>query len=593
MTGSTKPPELKELTAETVKITDLSRFPNMTGWFEPLLLGKLLLRVIVSDLFGQYADRRLIEAALDPATKEKHLKNAQLVRLAPDEEGAVWLDYVSDLGDGFDATYAVAYLLAQPKLRVGDDLLPRAHVLIMGGDEVYPTALRDDYKVKMRIPYEFALPDTKEKSEIPLFLLPGNHDWYDGLVNFLAIFCREKPTAIGRWRSNQRRSYFAAKLTENWWLWGIDIALVRDMDQPQADYFVAIAEGMPKGANIILCSAEPGWYKAEAKGGSYRTLSYAAGIAKNAGKAEGGRDLKIPLILSGDSHHYARYSGSGRQYITSGGGGAFLHGTLELKDKIEAEWLWDRRATLALQSCYPSKETSAGLLDGNRAFGTLNPELTTSIALLYLAFSFVLSLAWRWDVGLGIFALLFAGLYFYARYQEGHSLKALTLSAAHAAAHMAVVVAISWLALWTNRRFFGGFDWPWWLWLGALAVGALTAGRLLAGKIFGWNLLLTCRHFGMNHNDAFSAMKLDSHRHFLRIRISGDTLTIYPVKLEKVPARDEWRANSERTTEWSPSVFVPDPPMTAELIEEPLFIDASRAPTTADVKTPSELPPQS
>jgi hypothetical protein len=28
------------------------------------------------------------------------------------------------------------------------------------------------------------------------------------------------------------------------------------MDQPQADYFVAIAREMPQGANIILCSAE-------------------------------------------------------------------------------------------------------------------------------------------------------------------------------------------------------------------------------------------------------------------------------------------------------------------------------------------------
>ena len=199
----------------------------------------------------------------------------------------------------------------------------------MGGDEVYPTAYRDDYKVKMRLPYELAWPVPWKSANTPLFLLPGNHDWYDGLATFLSIFCREKATRIGGWKTDQRRSYFAAEVAPNWWVWGIDIALIRDMDQPQADYFVTIAEAMPQHANIILCSAEPGWYKAEARGDAFRTLSYASLIARNAN-----RDLRIPLVLSGDLHHYARYvADTGTQYITSGGGGAFLHGTLELKGR--------------------------------------------------------------------------------------------------------------------------------------------------------------------------------------------------------------------------------------------------------------------
>ena len=284
----------------------------------------------------------------------------------------------------------------------------------MGGDEVYPTALRDDYKVKMRLPYDLAWPVPKGKERIPLSLLPGNHDWYDGLVNFLAIFCREKPTKIGGWTTRQRRSYFAVEIAPNWWIWGIDIALVRDMDQPQADYFVAIAKAMPDCANIILCSAEPGWYKAEAKGDAYRTLSYAAQIATNAGK-----DLRIPLVLSGDSHHYARYVGDGSHYITSGGGGAFLHGTLELEPQIEAEWLKSAKEKLTLAACYPSKEISEKLLKGNWHFGRLNRGLTLALSGLYLACSFVLTYAWRLDVGIAIFLLLLAGLWGYSRYQEG------------------------------------------------------------------------------------------------------------------------------------------------------------------------------
>ena len=57
--GKTKPIDLKLLTADTVKLEHVPLFPRMTGWFNPKLLGKLLLNVVVSDLFGQYADRRL------------------------------------------------------------------------------------------------------------------------------------------------------------------------------------------------------------------------------------------------------------------------------------------------------------------------------------------------------------------------------------------------------------------------------------------------------------------------------------------------------------------------------------------------------
>jgi hypothetical protein len=41
------------------------------------------------------------------------------------------------------------------------------------------------------------------------------------------------------------------------------------------------------------------------------------------------RGAKVVLVLTGDSHHYARYveADIGRHYVTAGGGGAFLHGT--------------------------------------------------------------------------------------------------------------------------------------------------------------------------------------------------------------------------------------------------------------------------
>jgi hypothetical protein len=581
-----------------IQVSDLERLPSMTGWFEPVLLAKLLLRVIISDVFGQYADRRLISAALDPVSEKSLRDRVDISRsMAKDKAEAVWFDYVADLGDGFDATYAIAFLIAQPQLPVEGckDPLPRGNLVVMGGDQVYPTATRDDYNIKMRLPYSLALPDKHGENHPLLLLIPGNHDWYDGLVNFLAIFCRDKATPIGDWRAVQQRSYFAAKVSDNWWVWGIDIALVRDMDQPQADYFVAIAREMPQGANIILCSAEPGWYKAAEEGASFRTLTYAARIAENAKDEHGKKkDLKIPLVLSGDSHHYAHYFGEGTHYITSGGGGAFLHGTLELKPQIQAKWLRDDQATLELEACYPCKEESKKLLDANKRFGALNPQLTWSLAILYLVYSFALTSRSHWDVALIEYVLLAASLWAYSRYQEGYSsAKIVGVAGAQALAHMLVVGAVSILALWISNHFLSWIDWHWLGWLIYLSLFAFTLGRWAAGHIFGWTLLITCRHLDMNHNDAFSAMKLDSHRHFLRLRILDDTVTVFPIKIDEVPGRGEWQENPEGEKDKFASVFSPKSAVRPKLIEEPIEIRSAHAPSTTDVKTPGEYPSRS
>jgi hypothetical protein len=438
-----------------------------------------------------------------------------------------------------------------------------------------------------------ALPDKNGKSHPLILLIPGNHDWYDGLVNFLGIFCRDEPTPIGDWRTRQQRSYFAVKVSEKWWVWGIDIALVRDMDQPQADYFVAIAKGMPQGANIILCSAEPGWYKAAEEGDSFRTLTYAARIAEHAQDEQGNKkDLKIPLVLSGDAHHYAHYFGAGTHYITSGGGGSFLHGTLELKSEIKARWLKDEEATLELKTCYPTKKESEKLLDGNRKFGVLNPGLTWALATLYLIYSFALTSRPHWDVALIEFLILAGGLWGYSRYQEGYFAAKLFLAAgAQALVHMLVIGALSLLAFEINEKILR-IEWHWLFWLIYLSLFAFTAGRWAAGQIFGWSLLITCRYFNMNHNDAFSAMKLDSHRHFLRLRIIGDTVTVFPIKIDKAPDRNEWKLNPKHETDKSASVFRPEPAMRPELIENPIEILAEHAHSTTEVKTPSELSPK-
>ena len=76
--------------------------------------GKL---VALSSVFGTYADKREMQATAPTEPFHDHS--------GPED---IWVDYVSDLGDGFDATYTLAYLLAQPKLDVtvhdGQDTVP-------------------------------------------------------------------------------------------------------------------------------------------------------------------------------------------------------------------------------------------------------------------------------------------------------------------------------------------------------------------------------------------------------------------------------------------------------------------------------------
>ena len=157
-------------------------YPRMAHWFNPLLLLKLLSNVILSSVFGQYADRRLIVAALDTVDADVHFERACAVKkyFTPDTDGAVLLDWVADLGDGFDSTYAVACLLARQNLTIGGLMLPRGQALVMGGDEVYPKASKQAYANQMRQPYAWAFPDRDRKSAdgVPVFAIPGNHDWY-------------------------------------------------------------------------------------------------------------------------------------------------------------------------------------------------------------------------------------------------------------------------------------------------------------------------------------------------------------------------------------------------------------------------------
>jgi hypothetical protein len=310
---------------------------------------------MVSSVFGQYADQRLVQAATDPGSAQDIITrydftdasaNDPSKRIAMDADGTYWIDYLADTGDGFDSTYTMAYLLALDGLRVNDAdsktrlKLTHGDILIMGGDQCYPQATREDYKKKLTTPFTWAydVPQPERK----LFAIPGNHDWYDGLAAFDSLFCSSRGdrlkantgTTIGGWQCQQHRSYWALQLPHGWWMWGTDIQFSKFLDAAQVSYFEVMAAQMKPGDKLIICMAEPAWMLSDfGKQDEEENFFKITTIARQAG-------AKICAIIAGDWHHYARYYSPELDvhFFTAGGGGSFLHPTHVLKNEIKVEW---------------------------------------------------------------------------------------------------------------------------------------------------------------------------------------------------------------------------------------------------------------
>ena len=144
---------------------------EMVPWLRPQLLIKAARAVVVSDLFARVVDKREIEAGLppEPVEPKRKLFGRTPNKVQPythgdyrDVDGALWFDYVSDVGEGFDPTYTVAWLLAQGSLPAsnshGAAMLPRGRFLILGGDKANPAPSWEEYQNPLIGPYKAALP---------------------------------------------------------------------------------------------------------------------------------------------------------------------------------------------------------------------------------------------------------------------------------------------------------------------------------------------------------------------------------------------------------------------------------------------------
>lgn len=544
------------------------------AWLSPVQLAGTGLRVALSSIQGSYLDKRELQGSFpDEVDRE----------VGPD--GDAWIDFVADLGDGFDATYSVAYLLAQPQLTVGDRVLPRGRALVLGGDEVYPTPNTERYENRLIGPYRAALPSVPEGEETPrMYALPGNHDWYDGLTAFLRLFTGTRRTEIGGWHLPQNRSYFAVELPGGWWLLAVDDQASTYIDDPQLEYFKRVAAGFGPDTKVIVASASPTWVQGDERPVVYESLDYfLRTVVAPTGAA-------VRLMLSGDWHHYARYSGPDRELITCGGGGAYLYPTHQLPETIQVPpaplQTSSPRETYTLESRFPSKRLSQAYAAS--IFGRLpkhNPSFIGMLGAVHTAI--LLAVGGVISSGFGsplqkfalvplfiLVAAVMAGAYAFAHLSDSElgRTRRQVLGLLHGAAQLGLATLLSW-AWWELPMH--AWRWPWSL-IATLVIYGVVSG-LAATELVAVYLLFGAR-FGVNLNELFSAQGIIDSKSFLRMHIAADgTLTIYPLGIRRAVRR--WRAapDGERHSSW----LVPADRLHAHLISEPIVL----APTT--VATPA------
>jgi hypothetical protein len=381
---------------------------------------------------------------------------------------------------------------------------------------------------------------------------------------------------IGGWQTRQSRSYFAIQLPHRWWLLGTDVQSGAYIDDPQMRYFGRVAEQLRPGDKVILCPPAPSWVRAVEDRHDYDSIDYFVRTVISPTGAE------VKLMVSGDLHHYARYSTSERELITFGGGGAYLSPTHGLPEQIEVpppRSLVRKPSPIVpyrLAATYPAKARSRALSFG--AFWRLplrNPMFLAFLGVLQtltmLAFANAaqrLSGSEQRLVTIPAVLMIALDLLGTVVMAMPHTAgqrrpKHWLLGFAHGLAFIGVAVLGTWI--WLRLPF---FDLTWPLPLAAAAALYLPVVAFVAGELLALYLLVAAQ-FGVNVNELFAGQGITGYKGFLKLHFERDgSLTIYPVGVERIAHR--WRAtpNAASDRSW----LEPAEPLALHLIEPPIRI---------------------
>lgn len=346
------------------------------------------------------------------------------------------------------------------------------------------------------------------------------------------------------------------------------------MDFGQRAYFSKAAQSLEPGDKVILVAAEPDWVTLDPhdREQSHYVTVESEFIAP--------RKATVYLWLAGDRHHYRRHElrnqdGSTNpdfQRITSGGGGAFLYPTHHpVRRNVVVRRSVARDGTSKVEesefvqkSRFPSGVISFRLSWLNLLFAFKNWKLGLfPMGVLYWLLTWVtLPPDWpapsSWRVFLGSPGMLLwflIILFFFGVFADRERAWFRWVGGlAHGLAHVVTAITVTGVI---NASFLAGAASI----TDHLAAHALNfiAGVVFGPTVFGLYLLFSVNLFGFHALEAFSSLRIQDYKHFLRFHIDErGRLEIFPLAIGKVPRAGVGRA---RYT----------------LIEGPIVIDPGRA----------------
>ncbi|WP_313814246.1 hypothetical protein [Glutamicibacter sp.] len=623
---------------------ELAKFEQQLGfrprpavrWLSPPELLRTGLKALAAQVFLGFMDNRETQSIFEQQAMD-------LSGFPPQERGQ-WIDFIADLGDGFDATYTLAWALAQNDLKVdaasagGQTItLPKSQLLIMGGDEVYPSASVRAYEDRLVRPFRAA---SIPGPPAALLALPGNHDWYDGLTAFERVFCQH--AQIGGWQTLQSRGYFAARLTnlecnlvqKTWWLVALDSELGSYIDRPQLEYFESqVTRHLKPGDAIILCVSSPTWedtarlpHPDPDANNSLRYFEnhYLVNQTDPLSGEQHPTGAQIRVRLSGDKHHYVRYAQAhetagaddprGEQLLTCGLGGAFLAGAKKLSPELllpptgsrEMVNPAERRRYTLSDTMYPTARQEQKLHRqlinpfSKYFIPRRNPWLSTGLGVLHLVLFMFLCTIFSGVTGssypqslssgqvvhaLGVVAFVFVlpmllALLLWQVNNRRDLGKSRSQGKDKPRPLAQPMIMLSLQLMWSSAIFVGLIGVPWqgswnadWITVLLAVVYATLLGAVVGTMIFALHLILAPA--GAVGRLKMTALAYEDGKGFLRMNLCADgTLVVYPVIIDTVI--HDWDTGPSIQNQMRPIPADGMPRM--RLLEEPIRISINGFP---------------
>lgn len=457
----------------------------------------------------------------------------------------LWIDFVADTGDDVEVSESVArlvvcdYELPDPDMEGRTLRAPRGEILFFGGDTAYPVATVEEINNRVMVPFNRVLGQYADDRPRVLLGIPGNHDWYDGLDGFARMFrvrpeqdddaprpsivniehhaieryadwAREfmkgghieKPKTLNLlgYQPVQSASYFLLPLTAKIHLFAVDRQLKR-MDYRQRRFFNDWRLQHPEVTPWVVLPDPPLKFGEPAKNGML--MIRALGLRLGDDRA---------WIMTGDIHHYERWSEQRTDFVTAGGGGAFLHpARIYKRDRAPRDVEW------------PGPRQSARLLMGvpwkvARGRSGFIPHLVYALMFapqIYIALggeTFSLQLGAQVGATLSVFFVTVLVYALIGGVRRGRRVIVSCLAAAVGA----VTAVLPLAAVAGVPALVGLLELEIPLTLVALATLALSC--FVSAFVFGTYLALLTR-VGLEHTQAFTALDHPGFKHFLRLRV--------------------------------------------------------------------------